>query len=77
MNTNMFYEAYESSNSVARMVDDMCLSCPVLSQCLQSGVDNSEWGVWGATYLISGKPDKNKNSHKTEEVWQEIRERIG
>lgn len=76
MELNDFYDNYENSASVARAVDDACLSCPVLAQCLQAGVENNEWGVWGSVYLSNGKPDVNKNSHKTPEVWEAIRERI-
>lgn len=75
--TNLFYDDYESDEQVARMVDDMCLSCPVMAQCLQRGIDNNEWGCWGAVYLTSGKKDKNRNSHKTQEVWDAIKEKIG
>ena len=71
--TEDFYDNYESDSNVAKMTDAMCLSCPVRSQCLEAGVVNGEWGVWGAVYLTSGKMDENKNSHKTEEVWEEIR----
>lgn len=76
METELFYDKYESSSSVAKMVDEMCLSCPVFKQCLQTATENGEWGVWAATYLTSGKPDKNRNSHKTEDVWNQIKERI-
>lgn len=77
MRTNMFYDEYESDIQVAKVVDEACLSCPVLAQCLGWGTENGEWGVWGGIFLTSGKPDKNKNSHKTPEVWEDIRERIG
>lgn len=77
MPTVLFYDEYENSTSVAKSVDEGCLSCPVLVQCLQAGVENGEWGVWGGIYLTSGKPDQNKNSHKTPEVWAALRERIG
>lgn len=76
MVTNWFYDDYESDVQVALTVDEACLSCPVMAQCLQRGMENSEWGVWGGIYLTSGKPDNNRNSHKTPEVWQQIRERI-
>jgi len=75
--TNDFYDTYETKESVARTVDDACLSCPVMAQCLQAGVENGEWGVWGGIYLTSGKPDIAKNSHKDPKVWQAIKERIG
>lgn len=74
--TNKFYDDYESDVQTAYMVDQMCLSCPVMSACLSHGMDNSEWGVWGGIYLTSGKNDTNKNSHKSPEVWNEIKERI-
>lgn len=75
--TSVYYDEYENSVSIAKSVDDGCLSCPVLAQCLQAGVENGEWGVWGGIYLVSGKPDMNKNSHKTPDIWEAIRERIG
>lgn len=74
--TNKFYDEYESDVQTAYMIDQMCLSCPVMSACLSHGLDNSEWGVWGGWYLTSGKVDENKNSHKTDEVKAEIVERI-
>lgn len=77
MDTNLFYDEYESDVNVAKMIDQACLSCPVMAQCMMSGIDNNEWGVWGGIYLVSGKQDKNRNSHKTEEVWEEIRGRLG
>jgi hypothetical protein len=76
LETNLFYDHYESDEQVAFNTDQTCLSCPILKQCLQRGMENGEWGVWGAIYLTGGKPDDNKNSHKTEEVWNAIRERI-
>lgn len=75
MPTNLFYEEYEDEQ-VSRMVDDICLSCPVLKQCLQRGVEGSEWGVWGGVYLVSGKKDENKNKYKSAETWKAITERL-
>ena len=76
MPTNMFYDDYESDVQVAKVVDDACLSCPVMVQCLERGMENSEWGVWGGMYLVSGKPDRNRNSHKTEDVKMAMRARV-
>lgn len=76
MDTNMFFDDYEADEQVAKVVDEACLSCPVMAQCLQRGMDNNEWGVWGGIYLVAGKADKNRNSHKTEEVKQAMREKI-
>lgn len=77
METNLFYDDYEQDENVARMVDDACLSCPVMATCLQWGVDNNEWGVWGGVYLTSGKRDAGRNAHKTKTTWNEIKEKMG
>jgi len=77
MDTNLFYDDYESNEAIAHMVDEACLSCPVMTQCYRRGVDNSEWGVWGGVFLTSGKTDKTKNSHKTPEIKKQIMERVG
>ena len=76
METNMFYDFYESDEQVAKVVDEVCLSCPVMAQCLSRGMENNEWGVWGGVYLVSGRPDANKNSHKTDEFRELMKERI-
>jgi len=77
METNYFYDTYESDGEMAKNIDQVCLSCPIMAQCALMGVENNEWGVWGGIYLTSGKPDKNKNSHKTKDIWDAIRERLG
>ena len=73
---NEHYDSYEVDDNVARITDERCLSCPIMVQCLQRGIDNNEWGVWGAVYLTSGKRDASRNAHKTPEVEAEIRRRI-
>lgn len=77
MEINLFYDDYESDDNVARVIDEACLSCPVMAQCLQEGLANNEWGVWGGIYLSSGKVDKNRNSHKSKETWNRIKDKIG
>lgn len=72
-----FYEEYESDPVVAKVMDDICLSCPVRAACLREGVENKEWGLWGGVFLNNGKMDPARNEHKTEEVWERIRGGIG
>lgn len=74
--TNLFFDDYENSASTAKIVDEMCLSCPVMTICLRAGIDNAEWGVWGGIYLVRGKVNKDRNAHKSKKVWDEIKERI-
>lgn len=77
MDREDFYDTYETEESVASVTDEVCLSCPVLKDCLRAGVDNGEYGVWGGVYLIAGRPDPNRNSHKSKETWDKLRGRIG
>lgn len=73
---SLFFEQYEESESVARMVDEMCLSCPVMAICLKEGHDNAEWGVWGGIYMVRGKSNAARNAHKTKKTWDRIKERL-
>lgn len=77
MDTNDFIDNYETNEAVARNTDQICLSCPVIKECLQQGLGKSEWGVWGGVYLTAGKPDQNRNTHKSKETWKKLRDRIG
>lgn len=70
--TQVFFEEYERSTSLAEQVDEMCLRCPVFKQCTDFAEKKGEHGVWGAVYYTGGKIDKYKNQHKTPEVWQRI-----
>lgn len=77
MDRELWYDKYEADPTVAKITDQICLSCPVLQECLLAGLDNNEYGTWGGIFLNNGKPDESRNAHKTEEVWEELRERIG
>lgn len=72
-----FFDAYESNPEVAAMTDDMCLHCPVMKQCAMEGQSKKRVGVWGGIYWNgAGKPDKDRNAHKTKEVWDAIHKRL-
>lgn len=73
---DVFFDRYESDEEAAKATDQICLHCPVISECFFAGAEG-QYGVWGGVYWNgSGKPDKNKNSHKTEDVWDEIRTKV-
>ena len=75
--TELHYDDYERDTEIAKAVDSNCLGCPVIADCFFAGGQNGEYGVWGGVYWNgSGKPDKNKNSHKTPEVWEEIHRKV-
>ena len=71
--TNLFFDKYELDVNIAKNIDEMCLSCPVIKLCFTSGVENSDHGVWGGVYLSSGSVDRSKNTHKTPDVWKRLK----
>ncbi len=70
-----FFELYENNDDVAMSTDSLCLSCPVMKQCLLFGTQNKESGVWGGVHLNKGEKTKH-NSHKTKEVWDMIYDKV-
>jgi hypothetical protein len=73
MDTNLFFDLYETDVNVAKNIDQACISCPVIAMCYKYGTESDNYGVWGGIYLSSGTPDKSKNSHKTKEVSKRIK----
>jgi hypothetical protein len=64
-----FYDEYEKDPVMAKVMDSICMSCPVRQQCLRDGIENGEYGLWGGIFLDNGKIDKTRNAHKTDETW--------
>ena len=77
MPINWFYDNYESNKTHAKQVDEVCLACPVAKFCLEEGMKNKEFGVWGGIYLNLGRIDKDQNEHKTPEVWKALKKKHG
>lgn len=75
MDTNLFYDKYESDINIAKNIDEACLTCPVISMCYEAGIEKDEYGVWGGVYLTAGTIDKSKNLHKTVEVWKRLKKK--
>jgi hypothetical protein len=75
MDTNLFYDKYESDVNIAKNIDEMCLACPVAKMCYEVGIERNEQGVWGGVYILAGAIDKSKNTHKTDEVWKRLRKK--
>jgi hypothetical protein len=72
-----FYDLYEIDKEVAKQVDQICLHCPVIKMCHSEGVKNKEKGVWGGIYMDLGRIDKQNNSHKTPEIWKQLKKLHG
>lgn len=77
METDLFFEKYETDVNIAKSIDECCLTCPVAKFCIASGLDNNEYGVWGGIFLTAGEVDKTRNIHKTEDVWKRIKAKHG
>lgn len=73
MRTNWFYDDYEADQELAKVMDNICLSCPARTSCLREGIENKEYGLWGGVFLSNGKIDIARNEHKTDEIWARIR----
>jgi len=69
------FDGYESDSPpypVRYAVDEMCRNCPVRQECLEEGLTNDGFGVWGGLYLSWGKIDQTNNAHKDWSVWDEL-----
>lgn len=75
MDTNLFYDQYEADQNIAKNIDEMCLSCPVLEMCFEAGKEMNEYGVWGGVFMSSGSIDKSKNLHKTADTWKRLKKK--
>lgn len=74
---NIFFDDYEADQVTARETDNLCLSCPVMQQCLEDGLKGKEEGVWGGVYLVNGKVDRSRNRHKDDETWKRLKQLHG
>jgi len=72
LDRELFFDKYEEDSVLAKTVDEICLTCPVITDCFNHGTTNAEWGVWGGVYLVDGEINNTKNAHKTKEKWLEI-----
>ena len=70
--TNLFFDDYEESSTVAKSVDNFCGQCPIQRECLSVGVGRRESGVWGGIYLQDGQISEEFNAHKTKDDWSEL-----
>lgn len=75
--TNDFFDNYENDKVVAHNIDQMCISCPVIDQCLEFGRLTKSYGVFGGVYLENGRTSKNYNTHKSEQDWKKISNLVG
>lgn len=75
MDTNLFYDTYEVDANLAKGIDQACLSCPVIAICYKNGIENNEYGVWGGVYLNFGQHDRQRNVHKSKDVWKELKKK--
>lgn len=70
--TELYFDQYENDIETAKYIDRQCMSCPVVKECFDEGVNSESSGVWGGVFLNEGRLDNIRNSHKTQEVWKRI-----
>ena len=70
--TELYFDKYESDHKVAKEIDRLCLSCPVIKECFDYGIKTESFGVWGGVFLSDGKLDNVRNSHKSQDTWIRI-----
>ena len=75
LDVSLFFEKYEQDADMARTMDKVCLSCPVIKDCFEAGCETNSWGLWGGVFLVEGKPDPARNAHKDQETWDEVLEK--
>lgn len=76
LDTETFYDDYESDDIAAEQADAICIVCPVQRQCFQAGRENNETGCWGGVYLDKGKVSDKNNAHKSAQDWKRIEDRL-
>lgn len=76
LDSELFFEKYETDPEVRPVVDAICMDCPVRRTCFANGFvtddnGNKTWGVWGGVYFTDGVVDEELNAHKDWQVWGE------
>ena len=50
INTEVFYPPQETfSYSEEKMIEKMCIDCPIMMACLEWGLAHETYGIWGGT----------------------------
>jgi WhiB family redox-sensing transcriptional regulator len=55
MDTNIFYSGMSGRYANELTAKAICVACPVRLQCLQQGLENEEYGIWGGTTELERK----------------------
>lgn len=70
------FDNYDSGGVYSDEADQLCLTCPVIKECFETGI-KGEYGQWGGIYWAgNGKPDLRSNEHKTPEYIKEIEDLV-
>ena len=72
LDTNLFFDKYEESESIRKGIETLCMECPVKKICFAIGISSKEWGVWGGVYLENGNISREFSKHKTKSDWADL-----
>lgn len=73
---DFFFERYENEPNVAKVVDELCSSCPFRDRCLEEEVRSKGTGAFGGVYIVEGKYSREFNAHKSPEDVKLSRKRV-
>ncbi len=73
---DIFFDKYEKDVNTRKQTDQICLSCPVTSECFEYGQSEGLTGVFGGFWLTNGEVDESRNNHKSPELVKLLSKRI-
>lgn len=76
MDTELFFDKYEEDVNVRAATEDVCMNCPVVRDCLATGVSQKGTGVWGGIYLENGEISREFSKHLSKKDWGEKWKRL-
>lgn len=53
----VFHSLAEKDSKFEDQAKAVCAACPVRKICLEEGIRNKEYGIWGGETLVAGKVD--------------------
>ena len=61
INTEVFYPAQDTfTPAEERVIERMCIDCPIMMACLEWGLAHEKYGVWGGTTPVRRKIIREK-----------------
>lgn len=70
------FDKYDQGGIFAEEADLLCLNCPVIKECFETG-SKGQYGQWGGIYWNgNGKPDLRANEHKSSDFLDQVERKV-